>query len=196
MTLVLASTSSSRRALLEAAGVAHEALSPNVDEASVKQSMAGAKPRDLADALAEMKAIKISRRVPGALVLGGDQVLVTDDGVLLDKPASRGDAEAQLRMLSGRRHRLIAAAVVAEQGRPVWRAVEEVTLTMRVLGDAFITDYLESEWPAIAGCVGCYRIEGQGIQLFSRIEGSHFAILGLPMLALLGYLRDRGMLKA
>jgi septum formation protein len=194
MTLVLASTSASRRALLEAAAIPHEALAPNVDEAAVKESMVGAKPRDLADALAEMKAIKLSKRLPGAMVLGGDQVLVTDDGVLLDKPVSRADAEAQLRMLSGRRHRLIAAAVIAEQGRAVWRAVEEVQLTMRELGDGFIADYLDSEWPAISGCVGGYRIEGRGVQLFSRIDGSQFAILGLPMLALLTFLRDRGVL--
>ncbi len=196
MTLVLASTSASRRALLESAGISHEALAPHVDEAAVKESMAGAKPRDLADALAEMKAVKISRRVPGALVLGGDQVLVTEDGALLSKPDSRAEAEAQLRLLSGRRHRLIAAAVVAEQGRPVWRAVEQVVMTMRPLGDAFIADYLDHEWPAIGGCVGGYRVEARGIQLFSRIEGSHFAILGLPLLPLLVFLRDRGVLKA
>lgn len=196
--LVLASTSAARRSMLDAAGVPHEALAPMVDEEAVKASMADAAPRALADALAELKAVKLSKRLPaaGVLVLGADQVLVTADGRMLDKPADRDDAARQLRTLAGRTHRLLSAAVIAEQGRPVWRVVEEARLDVRPLSDDFIQTYLAAEWPGISGCVGGYKVEGWGAQLFSRIEGSHFTILGLPLLPLLDYLRTRGVLMS
>ncbi len=194
--IVLASTSASRRAMLTAAGVAHEALPALVDEDAVKAAMGEVAPRDLADALAEMKAIKVSQRVPGTLVLGGDSVVAIEDGTLLDKPVDRADAEKHLRMLSGKRHDLYSAAVVAENGRAVWRHVDRARLWVRPMSDAFIAEYLDAEWPAISGCVGCYRVEGPGVQLFSRIEGSQYTILGMPLLNILDYLRTRGQLTS
>jgi septum formation protein len=198
MTLVLASQSASRRAMLEAAGVPHEALAAQVDEAAAKDSLiaGGISPRDLADALAELKALKVSRLAPGALVLGGDSLVALDDGTLLDKPVSREDAADHLRRMSGRTHDIYSAAVIAEAGRAVWRHVDRARLHVRPLSEAFIQDYLDQEWPAIAGCVGCFRIEGPGVQLFHRTEGSHFTILGMPLLPILDYLRAREVLPS
>jgi septum formation protein len=194
MTLVLASQSASRQAMLTAAGVPFEAVAAHVDEAAAKASLGRERPRDLADALAELKAIKVSSQRPDALVLGSDSLAVLDDGAVLDKPGSREDARDHLRRMSGRRHDLVSAAVVAEGGRPVWRHVEAARIVVRPLSDAFIEGYLDAEWPAIAGCVGCYRVEGPGVQLFDRIEGSQFTVLGMPLLPVLGYLRERGVL--
>jgi len=196
MTLILASQSASRRAMLEAAGIPFEAMAPGVDEETAKQALRadGADARSLADALAELKAVKLSQRNPAALVLGCDQTLVLDDGTMLDKPVSREEAATHLRLLSGQSHRLLSAAVICEAGRPVWRHIGVVRLKVRTLGEGFIADYLDAEWPAISGCVGCYRIEGRGIQLFASIEGDHFSILGLPLMPLCGFLRARGML--
>lgn len=198
MTLVLASTSAARRAMLTAAGVPHEAVAPNVDEAAVREGLAAerASPRAVADTLAELKAVKVSRRLPGALVLGSDQVAVTADGLLLEKPGSRDEAAAQLRLLSGATHQLISAAVIALAGEPIWRVVDSVKITVRSLSDAFIEQYLDTEWPAVSGCVGAYRVEAMGAQLFSSIDGSHFTILGLPLLPVLDYLRTRGLLTS
>lgn len=196
MTLILASQSASRRALLSAAGVPHEAISPGVDEEAAKCALRaqGVEARGLADALAEFKALKLSGRRPGDLVLGCDQVLVLEDGSTLDKATDRGDAKAQLDRLRGNTHRLISAAVICEGSTPVWRHIDVARLTMRAFSDDFLEAYLDSEWPGVSGCVGCYRLEGHGAQLFSKIEGSHFTILGLPLLALLDYLRTRGIL--
>ena len=193
--LILASRSAARRAMLTAAGVPHEAVAAGVDEEAVKAALVGegADARRLADALAELKAVKISRRYPVDWVLGCDQTLARDDGRLFDQPADRADAADQLRALRGRRHRLTSAAVLAQGGVPVWRHIGVATLTMRDFSDAFLEQYLDAEWPAMAGCVGCYRMEGVGIQLFSRIEGDHFTVLGLPLLAVLGQLRVLGL---
>ena len=193
--LILASRSAARRAMLTAAGVPHEAVAAGVDEDAVKAALVGegADARRLADALAELKAVKISRRYPVDWVLGCDQTLARDDGRLFDQPADRADAADQLRALRGRRHRLTSAAVLAQGGVPVWRHIGVATLTMRDFSDAFLEQYLDAEWPAMAGCVGCYRMEGVGIQLFSRIEGDHFTVLGLPLLAVLGQLRVLGL---
>jgi septum formation protein len=198
MTLVLASQSASRRAMLDAAGVPHEAVAAQVDEAAAKASLLadGISPRALADALAELKALKVSSLAPGALVLGGDSLVALDDGTLLDKPVSRDQAGEHLRRMSGRTHDLYSAAVIAEGGRAVWRHVDRARLHVRPLSEAFIESYLDREWPAIAGCVGCFRIEGPGVQLFSRTEGSHFTILGMPLLPILGYLRERAVLTS
>jgi len=198
MNLVLASQSASRRAMLDAAGVPYEAVAAQVDEAAVKDSLVASQvaPRDLADALAEMKALKVSHLVPQALVLGCDSVVALDDGTLLDKPVSREDAADHLRRMSGRHHDLYSAAVIAEGTRAVWRHVDRARMQVRTLSEAFIQDYLDAEWPAISGCVGCYRIEGRGVQLFARTEGSHFTILGLPLLPLLDYLRVRGVMTS
>ena len=184
--------------MLAAASVAFDIDKPNVDEDAAKASfaMSGTSARDTADALAQLKALKVSARDPAALVLGSDSVVELDGGRLLDKPVDRDDAAAHLRLLSGGRHRLHSAAVIAEAGRPVWREVDTAVLHVRSLSEAFIAAYLDAEWPAIAGCVGCFRIEGPGAQLFVRIEGSHFTVLGLPLLPVLGYLRERGMLAS
>jgi septum formation protein len=196
MTLILASQSASRRAMLTAAGVPFEATAAGVDEDAAKAGLAGSKPRDLADALAELKAVKVSLRHPGRLVLGSDSVVALADGSLLDKPESREQAADHLARMSGARHDLWSAAVVAENGRPVWRHVEAAKMHVRPLSPGFIQWYLDQEWPAIAGCVGCYRIEGPGAQLFSRIEGSQFTVLGLPLLNVLDYLRTREVIPA
>jgi septum formation protein len=194
--LVLASQSPSRRAMLEAAGLTFDVEPAHVDEAAAKQSLGadGVDGRALADALAELKAIKISRRLPTALVLGCDSTVQSADGALIDKAQSREEAAQQLRQLAGSSHRLTSAAVIAEGGRPVWRHVATAKLTMRSFSDVFLESYLDEEWPAVAGCVGGYRLEGRGAQLFSRIEGDHFTIQGLPLLPLLDWLRVRGAL--
>ncbi len=196
MTLILASQSTGRIAMLRAAGVDVEAHPALVDETAIKDSMiaGGAKPRDIADALAEAKARKVSRKFPGALVLGCDQILVTADGQVFDKPETVGEARAHLEMLSGKTHRLISAAVVGENGEPVWRIVDTATLTMRNLSSAFIDQYVDSHWEHIRHSVGCYRIEAEGAQLFASISGSQFTIIGLPLLPVLDYLRVRGLL--
>jgi septum formation protein len=197
-TLVLASTSAARRAMLTAAGVPHEALAPHVDEDELKAALAAeaAAPRAVADALAEAKAVKVSRRLPAALVLGADQVLALSDGTMLDKPVDRADAAAQLRRLRGVEHRLISAAVIAENGTAVWRIADTASLAVRAFGDGWLEAYLDAEGDAVLGCVGGYRLEGLGAQLFSRIRGDYFTVLGLPLLAVLDYLRTRGVIAA
>jgi len=196
--IILASQSASRKAMLEAAGVPFTAEAAGVDEETVKAAMVaeGTDGRRLADALAEMKAVKISRRHPTALVLGCDSTVAAADGTLLDKAESREDSRIQLQALRGTTHRLTSAAVVALGGEPIWRHVDTAKLTMRAFSDAFLDSYLDTEWPAIGGCVGGYRLEGLGAQLFSRIDGDHFTILGLPLLPLLDWLRVRGELQA
>jgi septum formation protein len=184
--------------MLSAAGVPFEAVAAGVDEETAKAALRadGLPARDLADALAELKALRVSQRVPGALVLGSDSIVELDDGTMLDKPTSRENAAEHLRRMSGKRHDLVSAAVIAEAGRPVWRVVDRAKMHVRNLSDAFIDQYLDAEWPEISGCVGCYRIEGPGAQLFSRIEGSQFTVLGLPLLQVLDYLRIRGVMPA
>ena len=198
MKLILASQSASRRAMLDAAGVPHDAIPAYVDEDAAKEALRveGTAPRAIADALAELKALKISQSVPGALVLGSDSLVAFEDGTTLDKPESRDQAAEHLRLMSGKRHDLVSAAVIAENGRPIWRVVDRARMFVRPLSDSFIDQYLDAEWPAIAGCVGCFRIEGPGVQLFSRIEGSHFTVLGMPLLPVLDYLRVRQVLPS
>lgn len=196
MRLVLASQSASRRAMLEAAGVPFEATHAGVDEDAVKPALRHLSPRDLADALAELKALKVSARKPGYLVLGSDSLVALEDGSILDKPVDRADAADHLRRMSGARHEIWSAAVIAENAQPVWRHVDRAKLFVRPLSEVFIETYLDAEWPAIAGCVGCFRVEGPGVQLFERIEGSQFTVLGLPLLNVLDYLRVRGELPS
>ena len=198
MRLVLASQSASRRAMLAAAGVPHEAVAAQVDEDAAKAGLLAQEvaPRDLADALAELKALKVSGRDPQALVLGSDSLVALEDGGILDKPASRDQATEHLRRMSGRTHDIYSAAVIAEGGRPVWRHVDKARLFVRPLSAEFIENYVDAEWPAISGCVGCFRIEGPGVQLFARIIGSHFTILGKPLMPVLDYLRTRGVLAS
>ncbi|RDE04585.1 Maf family protein [Sphingomonas aracearum] len=196
--LILASQSASRKAMLLAAGVPFEAVSAGVDEDAAKEALRADRvaPRDFADALAELKARKVSARVPGALTLGGDSIVVLADGTILDKPDSREHAATHLAAMSGTRIDLFSAAVIAEGGAPVWRHVDQARLWVRPLSPAFIESYLDAEWPEIAGCVGCFRIEGPGVQLFARIDGSQFTILGMPLLQILDYLRTREVMPA
>lgn len=196
--IVLASQSAARREMLAAAGVAHDAVPAHVDEEGVTAGLLAenASPERIADALAELKAVKISRKLPGVLVLGADSVVVTADGALINKPETRSNAEIQLRQLAGTTHQLLSAAVIAENGVPIWRAGGSVRLTMRSLSDEFIADYLDSEGEAVLGCVGCYRIEGLGAQLFTRVDGDQFTVRGLPLFAVLDFLRVRGVMPA
>jgi septum formation protein len=193
---ILASTSAARRAMLARAWVDCDVMAPMVDEETIKQSLLdqGLGGRDIADALAEAKAVKLSGKNPGALVIGADQTLELDDGNLLDKPESPEQAITQLSQMAGKTHKLFSAAVVAERGEPVWRFVATSRMIVRPLSDAFIADYVERHWDDIRHCVGCYRIEDAGAQLFSQIQGSHFDIMGLPLLPLLGFLRERGII--
>ena len=194
--LVLASTSPSRKLMLANAGVSFEAVAPLVDEDAAKASLEGLSPRDLADALAELKALKVSQRHPTALVLGSDSVVALADGTLLSKPETREQAADHLARMSDGVHHLWSAAVIAEDGRPVWRVVDGAKLHVRPLSYTFIDRYLDSEWPAVSGCVGAFRIEGSGVQLFHRIDGSHFTVLGLPLIPVLGFLRERGAMPS
>lgn len=198
MSIILASQSAGRLALLRAAGIEVEAHPALVDEASIKASLVAtdAKPRNIADTLAEAKARKVSRKFTGTLVLGADQILVTADGAILDKPESPDEARAQLAILSGKAHRLISAVVICENGEPVWRNVDTAQMTMRALSEQFIEDYVATYWEEIRHSVGCYRIEAEGAQLFASVSGSQFTIIGLPLLPVLDYLRVRGLLRS
>jgi septum formation protein len=155
-----------------------------------------ASPRSVADALAQAKAVKISMRLPGALVLGCDQMLSYGQNQTLDKPLDMAQARQHLLALQGKEHQLICAAVIALDGKPVWRVVDTATLTMRTLSDSFLDWYLQSEGDAVLTSVGAYRLEALGSQLFSRISGDYFTILGLPLLQLLQYLRDRKVIAS
>lgn len=191
--VILASTSASRRALLAGAGVPFTARSPGVDEAAAKAALLGEGlgPRDMADALAELKAVRL--RAGDALVIGADQTL-DFEGELIDKAGSLDEARERLQRLRGKPHKLHAGVVVAQGGQPIWREVQTATLWMRPFSDDFLDDYLAREGEAVLSSVGCYRLEGVGVQLFSRIDGDYFTILGLPMLGLLDLLRRQGAL--
>ena len=196
-TLILASGSSIRTQLLRQANVAHEISVARLDEEMVKTALIsdGAAPRAVADTLAEMKARKVSDKNPGALVLGCDQVL-DHRGSLFSKPATPEDAIAQLTALRGDRHSLLSAAVIVENGKPIWRHIGQVRLRMRDASDAYIADYVARNWDSIQHAVGAYKLEEEGVRLFSSIEGDYFNVLGLPLLELLNYLTLRGDLTA
>lgn len=196
--LLLASQSASRRRLLTEAAVPFEMVDAGIDEDAIKAGLdeAGVGARDLADALSEWKAKRPSMRNPTDLVLGCDQTLELDDGSRIDKVETRDEAAALLMRMGGRSHKLHSAAVIAQGGEPIWRHIESVTLQMRSLSPSFIDHYLDLDWENCRWCVGCYRIEGPGAQLFARITGSLFAVQGLPLLPLLDYLRVRSILPA
>lgn len=193
MNLVLASGSSARRKMLEAAGLSFTATSPRVDEEAAKASYraAGMKPRDQADALAELKALSVSRGSPD-FVIGADQMLAVE-GDVLDKPRDLAQAREHLLRLRGRTHELLTAAVVAREGAIIWRHMDTPKLRMRTFSDAFLDEYLSRAGEATLLSVGAYQLEGLGAQLFERVEGDYFAVLGLPLLPLLSFLREHGI---
>ncbi len=195
--MILASTSPTRLAMLRAAGLDPTPVAPRVDETTIRDALVaeGASPRDIADTLAEMKARKVAEKHPTDLVLGCDQVLALDRQTFA-KPATPDDARAQLRALRGKSHKLLSAAVVYQAARPVWRHVGEARLTMRDFSDAYLEDYLARNWDSIRHSVGCYRIEEEGVRLFSAIQGDHFTILGLPLLPLLAWAGTKGIIPA
>jgi septum formation protein len=189
--IVLASQSASRKAMLEAAGVAFRACPAHLDERALETRLTGAAPREIALALAEAKALAVSAEAPQALVLGSDS-LVEVEGQRFDKPASREDAARHLRFFSGKVMGLHSAAALARDGEVVWKHAAMASLHVIAMSDRFIDAYLDAEWPAVAGCVGVFRIEARGVQLFERIEGDHFTVLGMPLLPVLAALRELG----
>lgn len=192
--LVLASGSRTRAAMLEQAGVPAILDKPLVDEDEVKAAgRAEGVPADaVAEALAELKAQRIARRHPGALVVGADQMLECE-GRWFDKPADRAAARAQLLDLRGKTHRLVSCAVVVRDGERMWHKTDSARLTMRNFSEAFLDDYLDRVGDDVLHSVGAYQLEGLGAQLFHRVEGDFFTILGLPLLPLLGFLRVHGV---
>lgn len=189
--LVLASRSASRRAMLDAAGVAYTCEPADIDENALKVGMASEEPGRIAQALADAKALAVG--VPGAFVLGSDS-LVEVAGRLFDKPESRDRAAEHLRFFSGKTMNLHSAAALQCDGKVVWRHSGLARLKVRDLSDSFIESYLEAEWPEVSYCVGVFRIEALGVQLFDAIEGDQFTVLGMPLLPVLGALRDFGVL--
>lgn len=190
--LTLASGSRIRADLLRNAGLDFEIKKSQVDEDSLKESMRaeGLSPKEQAEFLAEMKSCRVSAQTKG-LVIGADQMMSLD-GQGFDKPANREEAFERLKQFSGKAHHLESAIVIAQDGKPIWRHVNRPKLTMRPLSDAFIEDYLDRIGDAACESVGAYQLEGVGVQLFNRIDGDYFSILGLPLIELLSFLRDRG----
>jgi septum formation protein len=192
--LLLASSSAIRKAMLDAAGVAYQALPAGIDEAAVKARLDG-EPAAVALELAQAKAAAISAQRPDDWVIGSDSV-VSVDGRLFDKPASREDAAEHLRFFSSKPMQLTSAVALARRGVTDWSHGESATLRVRTLSEDFIADYLDREWPAVSYCVGVFRLEGPGVQLFEGIDGDHFTILGMPLLPLLGALRERAIIAS
>ncbi|MBL8530954.1 MAG: septum formation protein Maf [Hyphomonadaceae bacterium] len=196
MTLILASGSAARRQLLEGAGLAFEVDVPRMDEEAAKASLraAGMPARQQADALAELKALSVSQRRPG-FVIGADQMLAVE-GVVLDKPKDMAEARSHLSRLRGKAHELITAAVIAREGAVIWRHIETPRLLMRAFSDGFLEEYLAQAGEGALKSVGAYQLEGRGAQLFNRVEGDYFSVLGLPLLPLLAFLREHGIVRA
>lgn len=197
MTLILASKSASRRAMLDAAGVAYTSIPADIDERAVEAGLAGAAPGEVAEALAVAKAAAVAELHPGALVLGSDSLVVCN-GRRFDKPRSREEAAEHLRFFSGKVMELHSAAALVRANSSgagcEWSQASIARLHVRALSDDFIAHYLDLEWPAIGHTVGAFRIEGPGVQLFNAIEGDQFTVLGMPLLPLLGALREAGVL--
>lgn len=193
MSLVLASASASRAGLLRAAGVEFSVHPADLDEAALMAGMAGSQAASVVLALAGAKALTVSAARPGALVLGGDTVIALD-GDLVSKCTDMAAARALLQRMSGKDHLLVSAAALARDGNVIWRHASPVRLTVRPLSPAFLDAYLAAEGPAILSSVGCYHYEGRGAQLFDRVEGDYFSVLGLPLLPLLAALRQEGVI--
>jgi septum formation protein len=195
--IVLASSSAIRSQLLNNAGVAHEVLSPLIDEDSVKIAMLAeeSQHRDIANTLADMKARKVNIQRPISFVLGCDQVL-SFEGSLYSKPKNKQNLERQLREMSGKTHQLFSAAVIYKDLQPIWRHIGVVKLSMGALSNYFIKKYVENNWDTVKSCAGGYEIEHKGAQLFEKIEGDFFCILGMPLLEVMSFLKLRGVLES
>lgn len=194
--LVLASSSTSRAAILKSAGLAFTAIPARIDETALIESLQaeGAKPRDIADALAEAKTLKVAANVPApALVIGADQLLVCE-GRIFEKPRDRAEAVSHLTFLQGKTHELVGGVCGAIAGAVIWRHVSVARLTLRTMDAAAIEDYLDAAGPDVLNSVGCYHLEGLGVHLMSRIDGDYYSILGLPILPVLDFLRTQGAL--
>ena len=194
--IILASGSEIRRALLRNAGLGVTVLPARVDEEAVKASLLAesVSPREIADALAELKAAKVSDKAPGALVIGCDQVLNLD-GHIVSKPATPEDARIQLMQMRGKRHELLSAVVIYEDSKPAWRHVGVVRMMMRPFSEDYLDGYIARNWGSIRNSVGAYKLEEEGVRLFSQIQGDYFTVLGLPLLELLSFLTQRGVLE-
>ena len=194
--IILASGSAIRKQILDGAGLNYEVIVNPVDEAAIKDSMLAENSRlqDVADALAEAKALRVSRQTDG-FVIGADQIMVMNNQ-LFDKPKDLGEARERLLSMRGKRHELIGAVVVCENGRPVWRHLSKTKLWVREFSNEFLDWYIEQEGEALMKSVGAYRFEGPGAQLFEKVEGGFFAILGLDLLPVLDYLRVRGVIAS
>lgn len=193
--IILASGSEIRADLLRNANVAFEIQTARVDEEMIRRSLEAkdATPRDIADKLAEMKARKVSEKFPDALVIGCDQVL-DFDGEVFSKPATPAEARVQLSRLRNNRHALLSAVVICVAGQPIWRHVGQVRLQMRDFSEEYLNAYLERNWQSIRHSVGGYKLEEEGIRLFSKVDGDYFTVLGLPLVELLTYLNTKGEL--
>lgn len=193
MPLILASASSIRRSMLDAAGIEYRAEAASIDESECKRLSAD--PRQITIELAKAKALDVSAREPGVWVIGSDSV-VSVAGRLFDKPSSRDEAAEHLRFFSGREIELTSAAALAKKGVVDWAHSDSARLQVRILSRDFVASYLDREWPAIGNCVGVFRMEGYGVHLFDRIDGDHFTILGMPLISLLAALREREAIVA
>ncbi len=194
--VILASGSAIRKQILDGAGLDYEVIVKPVDEAAIKDSMLAENSglQDIADALAEAKALRVSRQTDG-FVIGADQIMVMDNQ-LFDKPKDMGEARERLLSMRGKKHELIGAVVICENGQPVWRHLSKTKLWVRDFSETFLEWYIEQEGEALMKSVGAYRFEGLGSQLFEKVEGGFFAILGLDLLPVLDYLRVRGVIAS
>ena len=194
--LTLASRSPIRAKLLQQAGIEFDAVTALVDEEMMKTSMRAeqAPHRDIADKLAEIKALKVSQKCPENFVLGCDQILSVN-GEIFSKPKTKNALRDQLMALKSNRHDLFSAAVICQNAQPIWRFVGTARLTMRDFSETFLDNYIDQNWKSVENCVGGYQIEAEGIQLFQRVEGDYFSILGMPLLEILNFLTVRGVIQ-
>ena len=194
--LILASRSPIRAKLLQQSGIEFESVSALVDEEMMKAAMLAeqAPHRDIADKLAEIKALKVSQKNLGRFVLGCDQIL-SFDGKVFSKPKDQSDLRKQLSVLKSGTHELFSAAVICQDAKPIWRFIGKARLTMRDFSETFLDNYIEQNWKLVENCVGGYQIEGEGIRLFQRLDGDYFSILGMPLLEITSYLTERGVIK-